>query len=465
MQLIFHGAAQEVGRSCIEIKTGGDRYLLDCGLKFHEAGFDYPAKVFEVKEMAAVFLSHAHLDHSGGLPFFLHYRMLCPVFCMPETKQITEILLKDSHKIARIKHMHEAFDNMDLNEVSKRMELVRYNYPTKFRGVEYTFYNAGHIPGSASVKVKAEGLTVLYTGDYNTRTTELMVPSDPHSWGEIDVMITETTYGARDLPDRAKLQVDFIARVEEVLRRGGRVLIPVFAVGRAQEILIMLAQKEWPVPIYLDGMAKKVTHVVIDEKSPYVKHRDALNKLMSKVQLISSEEHRDKIAEGPGIFVSTSGMLQGGPAIHYLEHMWMDKKSAVFLTGYQVKGTNGWLLDNEHLAYIGGYRTRVQCEVERFDFSGHLSSQDIKDSVLAARPKILILNHGNRENENSILEWAKTLSWLKVFAPEIGEEIDIAPDCSSVIVKSYTEGDNAQYIDEHQHSHEDHSHHSEENDE
>jgi putative mRNA 3-end processing factor len=463
--LIFHGAAQEVGRSCIEIKTGGDRFFLDCGLKFHEAGFDYPAKIFEVKEVDGVFLSHAHLDHSGGLPFFEHYRMLCPVFCMPETKLITQILLKDSHKIARIKHMHEAFNNIDLQEVMKHMQPVEYNHPKPFRGITYTFFNAGHIPGSASIKIETEGLSLLYTGDYNTRTTELMVPSDPHSWGHVDVMITETTYGARDLPDRPKLEEEFIAKVEEVIRRGGRVLVPVFAVGRAQEILIMLSQKSWPVPIYLDGMAKKVTRVVLDEKSPYVKHRDTLEKLYSKVQLVSSEEHRAQVAQEPGIFISTSGMLQGGPAIHYLESMWSDHKSAVFLTGYQVKGTNGWLLDNEQMAYIGGYRTKVQCETHRFDFSGHLSSQDIKDAVLAARPKVLILNHGNRENENSIFEWAKSLGWCEVFAPEIGEEIVIAPDGSSGKIQLYSEGDNAQYLNEHQHAHDDRESHHEENDE
>jgi putative mRNA 3-end processing factor len=93
VDLIFHGAAYEVGRSCIEVRTGHDRFLLDCGLKFHEEGFDYPAKVFEVRAMDGVFLSHAHLDHSGGLPFFEHYKMICPIFCTQETKQITQILL------------------------------------------------------------------------------------------------------------------------------------------------------------------------------------------------------------------------------------------------------------------------------------------------------------------------------------------------------------------------------------
>lgn len=452
MQLIFHGGAQEVGRSCIELRTAGDRYILDCGLKFHEAGFDYPAKFFDVKELDGVFLTHAHLDHSGGLPFFEHYRMLCPIYCCTETKTIAQILLKDSHKIARIKHLHEAFSNVDLKEVATHMAGVRFNQTQPFRTIKHTFYNAGHIPGSASIKIEAEGLSVLYTGDYNTRTTHLMVPADPHSWGHVDVLITECTYGARDLPDRDKLQAEFLNRVDAVTKAGGRVLIPVFAVGRAQEILIMLAERDWPVPIYMDGMAKKVTRAVMEGDSQYVRSRELLARLFSKVQFITSDEHRSAVAEQPGIFISTSGMLQGGPAIHYLEHMWTDEKSAVLLTGYQVKGTNGYLLDNDKMAYIGGYRTKVRCDVERFDFSGHLSSADIKETVTAVRPRILILNHGNPENIKAINDWATGLGWCAVHAPKVGEQVDINSDGTSSSLRVYEEGPNVQYLEEHQHA-------------
>jgi putative mRNA 3-end processing factor len=440
-----------VGRSCIEVQTGGDRYLLDCGLKFHEAGFDYPAKVFEVRDIAGVFLSHAHLDHSGGLPFFHHYRMLCPIFCLPETKQITQILLNDSHKIARIKHLHEAFNNLELKETYKNLEHVSFNTPTQFRKVRHTFINAGHIPGSASIKLEAENLSILYTGDYNTRTTMLMQPADPHTWGKVDVLITECTYGARDLPDREPLVKEFLDMVERIVKGGGRVLIPVFAVGRAQEILIMLASRKWDVPIILDGMAKKVTHATVEGKNPYVINKDKLVDLMDHIELVTSDDHRSRAANKPGIFVTTSGMLQGGPAIHYLEHFWTDHKSAVLLTGYQVKGTNGWMLDNEGVAYIGGYRSRVQCEVKRFDFSGHLSREDIKATIRAVKPRILILNHGNTEGEDSIYAWAKQELSCEVFEPEVGQEIEII-DGKGTIMRAYEECVGTECIIEHQHA-------------
>ena len=425
MQLIFHGAAQEVGRSCIELKTNHDRFLLDCGLKFHEEGFDYPEKVFAIRTLDGVFLTHAHLDHSGGLPFFEHYNMICPIFCTQETAAITKILLQDSHKIARLRHLHEAFSNTELKQVFSNMQYVPFNKESSYRSLKYSFLNAGHIPGSACIKLQTEGITILYTGDYNTRTTQLMQPADPHTWGKVDVLITETTYGYRVLPEREPLIKEFLAHVDQVIKRGGRVLIPVFAVGRAQEILNILSQRTWPVPIFMDGMAKRVTRAVLDGPSPYVVNKERLAEMFQHVQFITSDEHRVQVANNQGIFVTTSGMLQGGPAIRYLEHLWADEKSAVLLTGYQVKNTNGWMLDNERAAYIGGYKTKVRCSVVRYDFSGHLSRDDIKEVILAVQPRVLVLNHGNREAIAALEAWAIATLTCEVFAPEIGDQITI----------------------------------------
>jgi putative mRNA 3-end processing factor len=303
------------------------------------------------------------------------------------------------------------------------------------------------------MKIIAENVSVLYTGDYNTRTTQLMQPADPHTWGHVDVLITECTYGMRTLPDRTLLEERFLNQVAAVLKRGGRVLIPVFAVGRAQEILIMLAKRTWPVPVYMDGMAKKVTRVILGESSPYVVNRQRLATIFSQVQFVKSEEHRTRVAGAPGIYVTTSGMLQGGPAIHYLEQMWSDSKSAVLLTGYQVQHTNGWLLDTQHSAYIGGYRTRVACDVERYDFSGHLSSDEIKEAVLAVQPRILIFIHGNREATETIASWAKQTMRCEVFTPEIGEQLTIDANGKPSIMKLYEECIGPDCIYEHQHTH------------
>lgn len=426
MKLILHGAAKQVGRSCIELQTQGDRYLLDCGVRFLDDGFEYPDGVLGVKDIDGVLISHAHLDHTGALPFMEHLDLLCPIFMTSQTKAITQILLKDSFKIARIKHIHPAYSKVDLQRVKKNIRTVLMEKRYHFRKLYFTYYNAGHIPGSAMILVETGGKRILYSGDYNTRPSNLMEPASPEGLGPIDVMITEATYGARDLPAREPLGDQFLDRIEETVKQGGRVLIPVFAVGRAQDVLITLARRKWDVPIYFDGMCKTVTRKVLTNHSRFVKNKNALHRMFFEtVKYVSSERVRNDIATKPGIFVSTSGMLQGGPAIHYLKHMWHDEKSAVLLTGYQVRNTNGWLLHEHKEFYLKGWKTKVKCLVEKFDFSGHSSKEDLHAFIQAVNPKKLIINHGNEEAVNALADWANDNTDCDVYAPTLGEEIDI----------------------------------------
>lgn len=431
MRLIFHGGAREVGRSCIEIQTEGDRYLLDCGVKFTYDGFLYPEEVFKVRELDGVLISHAHLDHTGALPFLEHYELVCPIFLTHQTLALTRILLKDSYKIAHVKKLHPAFDKTDIKEVRKDAHRVSFDKWYSHRKLKFLFLNAGHIPGSAMILFEAEGKRVLYTGDFNTRTTQLMKPADfravAREHGPIDCMITESTYGHRKLPARKSVEPKFIAAVKRVLDRGGSVLVPVFAVGRAQEILILLEQADLGCPIYFDGMAKEVTRKVITNQSTYVINKERLNYMyFNKVRFVTSEDRRNQVAQASGsVFVTTSGMMQGGPAIHYLKHMWHDEKNAVFLTGYQVKGTNGRHLIDEGCAFIKGWKTPVKCEVEKFDFSGHADLEDIKKAIWAIAPKTLIVQHGDEESVINVVEWAKEETPCEVRGPKIGEVIDL----------------------------------------
>lgn len=431
MKLIFHGAAREVGRSCIEIQTAGDRYLLDCGVKFCTAGFKYPEKVFEIQKLDGVLISHAHLDHTGALPFFEHYNLLCPIFLTHQTMAITKILLKDSYKIAHVKHLHPAWNKTDLKEVQKDAHRVQFDKWYRHRHLKFMFLNAGHIPGSAMILIEAEGKRLLYTGDFNTRTTKLMKPADPvaiaKEHGPIDVLITESTYGHRSLPLRKELEPKFAAAIKRVLQRGGSVLIPVFALGRSQEILLMLAEHDFGCPIYFDGMCKEITRKILTHQSTYVTKKDALHRMLfKKVELVGSQERRTKLAQKqPAIFVTTSGMMQGGPAIAYLKRMWHDEKNAVFLTGYQVHGTNGRHLIDEGYVHIDGWKTPVKCEVQKFDFSGHADIDDIKKAIWTIEPKRLIIQHGDDESVANLLEWAKQETPFAADGPKLGDEIDL----------------------------------------
>lgn len=410
---------------------------------------DYPAKVFDTRTLDAVFLTHAHLDHAGGLPFFEHYHMRCPIFCTKETRDITKILLKDSWKISHLRHKCEPYRKMDLKSVMKDIRLQRFDAEQRFRTIKYEFLNAGHIPGSASIKFSIEGKTVLYTGDYNTVETLLMQQADPASWGHVDVLITESTYGVRNHPDRNKLRRDILHKIESVVGRGGSVLLPVFAVGRAQEVLLMLSGKKWDIPIYMDGMAKKVTRIAMRGSSPYTKHKDELAAMYRKIKVIHNSHQRENAANGPGIFITTSGMMSGGPAMRYMENIWNDPKSAVLLTGFQVKNTNGYRLAEERTWFVNGKRESVKCDVVRYDFSAHLSREDIQDAIRATQPGTVIFNHGSPEALAAMADWARKETDANIFVPGVGDLIEL--DGETLQKRVYTDDDGYDFPHEHQH--------------
>jgi putative mRNA 3-end processing factor len=425
MKLIFHGAAKEVGRSCIELQTGGDRYLLDAGIKFKENGFEYPKNIMNLPDIDGLFISHAHLDHTGSLPMFEHNNIICPIFCTKLTYALTKILLKDSYKIARIKNLHPAYNKIDLKKVEKGVRFLRYDQEYKHRELKVTFKNAGHIPGSAMMEIVAEGKKIVYTGDTKLNTTELVKGANT-DYKNVDALIIESTYGSREMTKREDVTKRFIEKINDTIKKGGSVLIPVFALGRAQDILVIFAQNKFNVPIYYDGMCKKITKKILESDDPYINNKPLLEKAVKNIIIpISSQKRRESALRKQGIFVTTSGMLQGGPVISYLKEMWHESKNAILLTGYQCKRTNGRTLLEEGFIYIDGWKTQVHCSVDKFDFSGHADSASLKEIITRINPKTLILQHGDPEEIKSLKEWAEKKGTYKVIAPEIGEEIEI----------------------------------------
>jgi len=425
MKLVFHGAAKEVGRSCIEVKTNGERYLLDAGIKFKEHGFEYPEAITNLPAVDGLFISHAHLDHSGALPMFEHQNIICPVFMTKLTYELTKILLKDSYKIARIKNLHPAFNKIDLTKVSQSARFIKYDEEYKHRDIHFVYRNAGHVPGSAMMELTVEGKKILYTGDYKVRDTELMKGCHTE-YHDIDVLITETTYGNRGLPERGDIEKRFLDATHSITSRGGSVLVPVFSLGRAQEILLVLSKRKFDVPIYFDGMCHKMAKKMLQVKDDkYLNHRAILEQMINKqVQHISSERRRMQAMSKPGIFVSTSGMLQGGPVMSYLKEMWHEPKNAIFLMGFQCKRTNGRHLYEDHYVYIDGWKTDVNCQVDKFDFSGHSDQDELKEFIRKVNPKTVIFQHGDETEIEVMREWASKELKCKVYAPKVGDEIE-----------------------------------------
>jgi len=421
LKFIFHGAAYEVGRSCIELITKRyTRVLLDAGVKLGSEGTQFPERVTNLSELDAVFISHAHLDHTGALPLFTHQGMECPIYATSATAAITKILLKDAYEIGKLHSPGLNYFEEDIYKALGFVKFIRKKEQGKINDIGFRFYNAGHIPGSSSIMLNVENKNILYTGDFNTTPTRLLNEAAADYGEDVDILITEATYGDRDHPPREKTEKDFLDAVEQA-SCSGNVLIPVFAVGRAQEIALMMAKKNFNVPVYMDGMAVDATITALKNPNS-IKDENLLRKALDKITMIKNTKQRLRALQQKGIFISTAGMLTGGPVMDYLRHLGQSKTNSILLTGYQNKGTNGRSLLENSTAFIDGYSTRIKCSLKQFDFSAHCGMSELKRFIRAVDPETVMLNHGDPHSVESLYEWAHSLDY-KVHAPKICDEI------------------------------------------
>jgi len=418
MKFSFYGGAMEVGRSCISVD---DRYLFDAGLKLSEEGSEYPLP-FDYSAISDVFISHAHLDHTGALPLLNHNGLRASIFCNAITKNLTKLLLKDSLHIELLEQHAPGYDKENIYNVMDLMQIVKYNKEYSVgKNATVKFIYAGHIPGSASVLLDYNSYRILYTGDINTIHTHLLDGASVQP-GDVDVMITESTYGDRNHPLRKNEEQKFLNKIEETVRRGGSVLVPAFAVGRAQEVLCMIATRKFGVSVYLDGMAKKVSNMFL-RKPDVIRNNSVLAKALNSVRFVKGWRERKEIVKEQGIFVTTSGMLDGGPVIDYLSSLYFNQKSSVLLTGYQAEGTNGRLLLEDGKVYIDGIRMKVRGDVVKYDFSAHAGQKELAGLINQISPKNLMIQHGD---PGSVTALGKLFSKkCKVYMPKLGETIDI----------------------------------------
>jgi putative mRNA 3-end processing factor len=423
MEIVMHGAANEVGRSCVQLKTKHENVLFDCGIKLTSDLSEYPT-VAEPKKVNAVFLSHAHLDHSGALPLFNYNGLNCPIFTNIMTKELSKVLMKDSLHVELLREQNPAYSKDNIYNVMDLMVNAQYNKPQAFNSMNFTFHDAGHIPGSASIMVEAEGKKIVYTGDFNLADSKLL-KGGKSNFGKLDVLVTESTYGNREHPPREKEIQHFLSTVQQTIDNGSSVLIPAFAVGRSQEVLLMLQKLKTHVPIYLDGMSKEVIKLFFT-RPQFITNSGNLKKAVEKVKFLTKPEQRKEATEKQGIFVTTSGMLDGGPILDYLKHYYAEKDAALLLTGFQTEGTNGHLLLKEGNVFLDGNKVKVKCRVEKYDFSAHAGQSHLKTVINNSHPKHLILNHGDPESIIALAKWAEeTYKDIQVYKPKVDDVIKV----------------------------------------
>jgi putative mRNA 3-end processing factor len=239
---------------------------------------------------------------------------------------------------------------------------------------------------------------------------------------KIDILIIESTYGNRQHPDRKKTEKDFLDLVGKRIKQGP-VVIPSFAVGRAQEMLLLLQRRAWDVPVYVDGMAKKVTELLFNYPDTF-KNANELRTAYSKARQIKGSHERDSAVKEKAIFITTSGMLDGGPVVRYLEEFYDNPNASFLLTGYQVRDSNGrMLLENKKVRLNKGV-VDVKCFVTQFDFSAHAGQNELQDFVKKINPKIAIINHGDAEEAEELGRFCSSAG-IKTFIPQTGDVIEI----------------------------------------
>lgn len=400
------GGASEVGSLSVFIEERGMRMLFDNGLTPSRPP-KYPLKP---PPMDLCFLSHAHIDHSGMIPWVTS-QFGVDVITTPPTIAVGTMLLEDTVKVSASEGYPVPFERKDVKVLKRHFQESTFGDVIELGDVDIKLVFAGHIPGAAMFEISADK-KILITADINTLDTHLVEGAQPH---DCDVLILESTYAGRNHPPRGETEYNFIAKVEEVVDRGGVAIVPSFAVGRSQEVLLILENSGFEV--WLDGLGRAVNNEFL-RLSEYLRSVDKLGRAIGQTRIIRNRDER-RIAMKGEVIVTTSGMLDGGPVLEYLRVLKNDKKSAVLLTGYQVENTNGHSLLETGKIQLQGLPTRIDCEVGFFDFSAHADHNELVKFVNECNPETVILCHG--DNREAL---AEDLKDYEVHLPMEGESID-----------------------------------------
>lgn len=425
------GGVKQVGRSCFIVMTRESKIMLDCGINPGEAsGLNaYPRLDwfnFDLDELDAVIISHAHIDHQGFLPTLFKFGYKGPIYCTEPTLPLMNLLQMDSVKISKSNGTYLPYELRDVNEVIKHCITLPYGKPTDISpDITISLNNAGHIMGSATVHLNISGAhNILYSGDYKYARTQLL-DSALSIYPRVETLITESTYGNTTdiMPDQTVVYRNFTETINRTLIEGGKVLIPVPAVGRAQEIMLVIdnEMREGRLiecPIYIEGMISEASaiHMSYAHYLGYDVRKSVsqgINPFQSEYfTVINGHGKRDEVFsdENAAIIMATSGMLEGGPSVEYFKEIAPSPNNKILFVSYQINGTlgrrvlDGTMNEVSMLDKNGKVKVvPVRCQTQKMDgFSGHSDFNQIMSFVAKIRPKRVLVNHGERSKSDNV---------------------------------------------------------------
>ena len=407
----YLGGGDEVGNVGIvlEDKTT-NRLLLDYGIAPTHPP-KYPSEAPPVKN---TIITHSHVDHLGMAPWVCsNYNSL--LHGTKLTSQISELMWHDSYKISNIEGYPLPWDKRDIDIALNSWEIHDYETPWQQNNWQLTLKNAGHIPGAAMLKVESEEKNILFTGDFDTRDSPLTKGAKPT---DVDTIFIEGTYGGRNHPNLLDETKRFIEEIIRVTDSGGTVLVPAFANGRTQDMLIRLYENCPELDVHIDGMGKKIARLQM-ENPETLRNPKLLNDAWNWCRRVSSKSDRKKALDSD-VIISTSGMLQGGPSIWYLNRLRHDKSNEIFFTGYQAKDTGGRKLQTTSKIDIFGKEVDIDLNWNKFSFSTHAGHNEIISFVEQCNASEVVIYHTDPTNARPALVEELSNMDIEVHSPVNG---------------------------------------------
>ena len=457
VSLLTLGGFGQVGRSCMLLTTPDSKVLIDCGIN---PGARTPSESFprldwaniSLDELDAIVIGHAHLDHTGFLPVLTKYGYKGPIYCTEPTLPMMNLIQLDAIKVAGAQGRTPMYAERDVHQIMRQTIGLSYGTVTDISpDIKLVLANAGHILGSASCHfhIGNGDHNFVYSGDIKYGKSMLLESADTR-FPRVETLLIESTYGAKEdiQPTREEVETAFIKSVNEILKGGGKVLIPIPAVGRAQELMMVIDKymksgQLTESPVFMEGMIQEAT--AIHEAHPEYLERSLKQKILETddnpfdSEYFTNIEHSDARDEplredSPCIVIATSGMLEGGPVLEYFRNFAPNPKNKILFVSYQVNGTLGRrVMDGARQVTIMGREGKVEvvtinAGTEKLEgFSGHSDYNQLMSYVKRLRPKLrrVLVNHGERRKSQNLSSAINRMYRVTTHYPQVQEAIKL----------------------------------------